>query len=148
MRALKLSAVTASAHPKNNWRIYFRGEYGAGSLNYPLFEGHPYSSGPADSFKRLMFRSGSHDNFFWLANSSTPPSGGRRSDANYMRNRWINDPELSHGPQRLARALRPNVRERPLSRGRYQIIEFPNDDFQASYFGGRAEDHHFTNGRE
>ena len=131
--------------PKNNFRLYFRGEYGDSELRYPLFKGHPYSDGATDRFQRLQLRSGSHDTFFWLGNTANPPSGGRKSDATYLRNRWINDMqfimghESSHG--RFVQLFINGVYH-----GHYQIMEFPNDDFHASYLGGEAEDYHFTNG--
>lgn len=131
--------------PKNNFRVYFRSEYGTSSLKYPLFEGHPYSSGATDEFSRLMLRSGSHDTFFWLGNTSTPPSGGRKSDATYLRNRWINDMGMIMGNEALhGRFVQLFINGS--YHGHYQIMEFPNDDFHASYLGGAKEDYHFTNG--
>jgi hypothetical protein len=131
--------------PKNNFRVYFRSEYGTSKFKYPLFEGHPYSPGPTDEFKRLMLRSGSHDTFFWLGNSGNPPAGGRRSDATYLRNRWINDMGLSMGHEALhGRFVQLFING--VYHGQYQVMEFPNDDFHASYLGGVKEDYHFTNG--
>ena len=131
--------------PKNNFRVYFRGEYGTSTFKYPLFEGHPYSSGATDEFQRLMLRSGSHDTFFWLGNTSNPPAGGRRSDATYLRNRWINDMQFVMGNEALhGRFVQLFINGN--YHGQYQVMEFPNDDFHASYLGGAKEDYHFTNG--
>ncbi len=131
--------------PKNNFRVYFRSEYGTPKFRYPLFEGHPYSPGPADEFQRLMLRSGSHDSFLWLGNTSTPPAGGRRSDALYLRNRWINDMHLVMGNEGLhGRFVQLFINGQ--YHGQYHIMEFPNDDFHATYLGGVKEDYHFTNG--
>jgi hypothetical protein len=131
--------------PKNNFRVYFRSEYGTSKFKYPLFAGHPYSPGPADEFQRLMLRSGSHDSFLWLANSSAPSAGGRKSDATYVRNRWINDMHFIMGHEGLhGRFVQLFINGQ--YHGQYHIMEFPNDDFHASYLGGVKEDYHFTNG--
>ncbi|MEZ5329616.1 MAG: lamin tail domain-containing protein [Verrucomicrobiales bacterium] len=125
----------------------FRSEYGASKLDYPLFEDHPYTQGATTEFRRLIFRSGSHDTFFWLGASNTPPSGGRDSDATYLRNRWINDTAMLMGHK----ALHGRFVQMFLNgtyHGQYQIMEWPNDDFHASYFGGNVEDYHYTNGAD
>ncbi|MCB1094179.1 MAG: lamin tail domain-containing protein [Verrucomicrobiae bacterium] len=131
--------------PKNNFRVYFRSEYGASSFKYPLFEGQPYSGGATDEFRRLMLRSGSHDTFFWLGDAANPPSGGRKSDATYLRNRWINDMQFIMGHEALhGRFVQLFINGN--YHGQYQLMEYPNDDFHASYLGGTSEDYHFTNG--
>ena len=47
--------------PKKNFRLYFRSEYGAAKLNYPLFEGFDRGMAPVDQFNQLELRGGSHD---------------------------------------------------------------------------------------
>ncbi len=42
--------------PKQNFQLRFRSQYGAKSLNYPLFENRPYSE-----FKSLLLKGGSED---------------------------------------------------------------------------------------
>jgi hypothetical protein len=133
--------------PKNNFRLYFRNQYGQASLTYPLFVDHPYSSGATDRFERLNLRSGSHDSFYWLANPNNPGNAGGpiKGDALYLRNRWINDMALSMGQIALhGRFAQLFVNGE--YRGQYQIHEWPNDDYLASYLPGNHTDYEYTNG--
>jgi len=59
---------------KKNFRLYFRSEYGASKLRYPLFEGEEHGRGVAQEFDSLELRSGSHDmemRGFYLSNIFT-----------------------------------------------------------------------------
>ncbi|MCW5556658.1 MAG: lamin tail domain-containing protein [Verrucomicrobiae bacterium] len=59
---------------KKNFRLYFRSEYGAAKLRYPLFEGLERGRGPAREFDSLELRGGSHDmemRGFYLSNLFT-----------------------------------------------------------------------------
>lgn len=47
---------SASAPEGNSFRLYFRGEYGQGRLNYPLFPGTTI-----ESFDTLVLRAGMND---------------------------------------------------------------------------------------
>lgn len=132
--------------PKNNFRLYFRSEYGEPKLNYPLFRGHPYDlHGAVSSFDRLSLRSGSHDTFFWLADTANPPSPGTPADALYLRNIMMDDLHLAMGH------IAPHGRfahcfVNGAYHGLYHIREYPNEDFLASYLGGPATRYEFTNG--
>lgn len=56
---------------KKNFRLYFRSEYGAGKLVYPLFAGFEGEFAPVDEFDQLELRGGSHDMVergFYLSN--------------------------------------------------------------------------------
>ncbi len=46
---------------KKNFRLYFRSEFGASKLKYPLFAGYEHGLAPVDEFDQLELRSGSHD---------------------------------------------------------------------------------------
>lgn len=46
---------------KRNMRLYFRNEYGAGKLKYPLFRGYDRDLPATDEFDALDLRQGSHD---------------------------------------------------------------------------------------
>ena len=133
--------------PKNNFRLYFRSQYGASRLDYPLFADHPYSPGQATSFDRLNLRSGSHDSFFWLASPSNPGNSGGpiKGDALYLRNRWMNDMQFRMGQPAL-HGRWVQVFVNGAYRGHYHFLEHPNTDFQASYLGGDESDYEFTNG--
>ncbi|MDG2123583.1 MAG: CotH kinase family protein, partial [Verrucomicrobiales bacterium] len=131
--------------PKNNFRLYFRSQYGEPNLKYPLFEDQRFSIGATDVFDRLNLRSGSHDTFFWLGNQSNPPAGSRRGDACMLRNRWICDMQFLMGNESL-RGRFTHVFLNGRYHGQYQIMELPNHDYLASYLGGEDTDYHFTNG--
>ncbi len=133
--------------PKNNFRLYFRSEYGEPKLNYPLFRGHPYDvHGAVSSFDRLSLRSCSHDTFFWLADTANPPAPGTHADALYLRNILMDDIHLAMGH------IAPHGRYahcfvNGAYHGLYHIREYPNDDFLSSYMGNQAGvTYDFTNG--
>ncbi|MBX3731158.1 MAG: lamin tail domain-containing protein [Verrucomicrobiae bacterium] len=59
---------------KKSFRLYFRSEYGAAKLRYPLFEGHDSGLTAVQEFDALELRSGSHDmemRGFYMANLFT-----------------------------------------------------------------------------
>lgn len=130
--------------PKNNFRCYFRGEYGASKLRYPLFEDHPYTEGASEEFDVIQLRGGSHDNFFWMAKPSNPPITLRHGDAQYVRNRWISDVEMLMGHTSLHGRF-AHCYLNGVYHGLYQIHERPMHNYMDKYFGGDSEDYHFTN---
>lgn len=144
---MKLVGGHSVSSPKNNFRMYFRGEYGTSKLRYDLFKDHPYSTGATKVFDRLNLRSGSHDSFFWLANPGNPgrSGGSQRGDAQYLRNRWINDMQFVMGHESLHGRF-VHVYVNGAYHGQYQLHEWPNDDYLASYLPGDAEDYEYTNG--
>ncbi|MFT5526743.1 MAG: hypothetical protein ACI9HK_004723, partial [Pirellulaceae bacterium] len=112
---------------KKNIRISFKNEYGDSRLVHPFFD-----DGTADDFKQLLLRSGSHDNFYWVH-----PSGAR---GNYVRGRWAFDRQLEMGhvaPQGEFHHVYVNGEYH----GQFHLMERPNADFMASYFGGTASDY-------
>jgi hypothetical protein len=132
---------------KNNFRLYFRGDYGQTKLVHPIFAGHPYSTGATDTFDRLNLRSGSHDTFFWLSNPNNPPNSGGpvKGDSQYFRNRWISDMQFRMGqPAMHGRWVQVFINGN--YHGQYHLLEHPNEEFQADYFGGFGDDYEFTNG--
>lgn len=46
---------------KRNMRLYFRSEYGAAKLKYPLFKGYEHDLPATDEFDAIDLRQGSHD---------------------------------------------------------------------------------------
>lgn len=59
---------------KKSFRVYFRGEYGASSLEYPAFAGFARGLTPAQKFNALELRNGSHDMVargFYMSNTFT-----------------------------------------------------------------------------
>ena len=46
---------------KKSFRLYFRSDYGASKLKFPIFDGYDRGLAPVDEFNQLELRSGSHD---------------------------------------------------------------------------------------
>ena len=113
--------------PKHGLRLYFRGEYGPGRLEFPLF-----GDDGVTSFDRLVFRS--HYNDSWQAVSS----------ALHTRGQFIQDPFVR---QSFAEMGNLSIRSRPtnvyingLYWGVYDITERPDADYFADHLGGDADD--------
>ncbi len=131
----RVGGHSLNAYPKNNMRLYFRSEYGKEKLRFPLYEDHPYTDEAADSFDQLNLRGGSHDSAFYLgANAQSP------SNAQYLRNRWINDMQFLMGHESL-RGRWIHVYINGIYWGHYQILERPTQSYFASYLGGDKEDY-------
>lgn len=52
--------------PKQSLRLYFRAEYGAARLEYPLFPGHPEQPEVEQSYKRLLLQAGDRNGWWTL----------------------------------------------------------------------------------
>lgn len=141
---IKLVGGASVGSPKNNFRCYFRSDYGASKLRYPLFANHPYTEDASEEFDVIQLRSASHDNFYWMARLNHPPSPYRDADALYIRNRFTWDVEMLMGHPtmhgRWAHCYLNGVYH-----GIYQIHERPMHHWMDKYFGGDAEDYHYTN---
>jgi hypothetical protein len=111
--------------PKHNFHLYFRGQYGAPKLNYPLFgdEG-------ADIFDRIDLRTAQV--MGWGKDGSTA--------ATYTRDEWN---RLTHGAmgQPYTRSRYYHLYINGHYWGLYGTQERADADFAASYLGGRSEDY-------
>ncbi|RYD36397.1 MAG: hypothetical protein EOP86_06075 [Verrucomicrobiaceae bacterium] len=144
------TGTTSLNYPKGSMSARFRGEYGAGRLNYPVYARHPHDAkGAATSFQELRLRSGSHDTLSWLGEASNPsipygsPPVRRGGDAQFIRNFWIDDLQLLMGqPGKHNRMV--NLFVNGNYYGMYDIVEHPDDDYMASYYPGGSDDYHFT----
>jgi hypothetical protein len=122
--------------PKKNMRISFKKIYGPGRLSYDLFEGTKHEDSATDEFDQFILRTGSHDTFFW-----THPSGMRGT---HVRGRWAFDRQLEMN-QPAPRGRYVHVYVNGTYWGQHHLMERPNDEFMASYFGGDAEDYDAIN---
>lgn len=118
-------------HPKKPFRIYFRKQYGADKLRYPLYPGSP-----VDEFDKLQLRPGGHDS--WAV-----PFGSADTDlathATYMRDRFLRQCELDMG--RLAhRGRYVHLYINGLYWGFYDLHEVIDARFFAAHKGGARED--------
>lgn len=111
--------------PKHNFHLYFRGQYGAPKLNYPLFgdEG-------ADTFDRIDLRTAQV--MGWGKDGSTA--------ATYTRDEWN---RLTHGAmgQPYTRSRYYHLYINGHYWGLYGTQERADADFAASYLGGRSADY-------
>ncbi|MEM7261820.1 MAG: CotH kinase family protein, partial [Planctomycetota bacterium] len=131
----RVGGHSLGAYPKNNMRIYFRREFGAPKLRYPLFRDVRYGEGAVDEFDRLQLRSGSHDSIFYLGARAQLPA-----DAQYVRNRFMNDLQLEMGRLSI-RGRYVHVYLNGTYWGHYQLMESPGAGHIAEYEGGDKADY-------
>jgi hypothetical protein len=110
---------------KWSYRIYFRREYGATKLRFPLFEGHDYGISPVEVFDQLDLHAGHHD---------------MSQRGFYMSSRITEDTMLEMGN------INPHGRFVHLYLngvywGQYNLHERWNADMNAQYLGGEKEDY-------
>jgi hypothetical protein len=120
---------------KHSFRLFFRGEYGAGRLNYPLFE-----DSPVQQFDTLILRGGVNKSYAGQLRSTK--TGFEL--ATYTEDEWLRRSQLEmsgFGPRGIFVHLYFNG----LYWGLYNIVERPDADFMASYFGGAKEDWYVMN---
>lgn len=141
---MKIVGGASVGSAKNNFRCYFRSRYGSSKLRYPLFADHPYTSGASEVFDVIQLRSGSHDNFYWMANPGNPPGRKRQGDAQYVRNRWVSDMEMVMGHTSIHGRF-VHCYLNGAYHGLYHIHERPMHNYLDKYFGGDSEDYHYTN---
>ena len=135
----KVGGHSLGAYPKNNMRLYFRKTYGPGKLRHPLFGGLKYGDRTVDEFDRLNLRSGSHDSVFYLGNNQQSPS-----NAQYLRNRWVNDVQFEMGHLSLNGRF-VQVYVNGVYQGHHQLFEHPTRDYLATYMGGAEADYDSLN---
>jgi hypothetical protein len=115
---------------KKNFRMYFRSQYGASKLRFPLFDGFDRGIKANDSFDQLNIRAGSHD---MVARGF------------YMSNRFTDDTMLDMGninPHGRFMHLYLNGRYW----GVYHLRERWSADTLRAYLGGPKEGYEAING--
>jgi hypothetical protein len=128
---LRIHGGQARTHEKKPMRLYFRSEYGASRLDFPLFK-----SSPVRSFDNLVLRSGGHDSW------ATDWGGGTNElteTASYMRDEFTRRSEQAMG------VTAPHGRFVQLFIngkywGMYNLHERADEDYFADHFGGSAND--------
>jgi hypothetical protein len=111
--------------PKHSFRLFFRQEYGPGKLEYPVFPGSPVAE-----FDTLVLRGGANYSF---------ASELSFEQTTYARDEWLRRSQID------ASAIGPHGRFvhlylNGLYWGVYNLVERPDAEFAASYFGGDPED--------
>ena len=114
---------------KHSFRLYFRTEYGAGKLEYPLF---PNSS--VTEFDTLVLRAGTDRSYAGL-----PEGWQYNREATYTEDEWLRETQVamsgigSHG-------FFVHLFINGLYWGLYNVVERPDAAFAASYLGGTKDE--------
>ena len=111
---------------KHSFRMLFKTIYGAGKLHYDLFQAPDATT----DFDTLVLRAGANDGYAWADAKDTE--------------QFIRD-EFGRGLQRAtghpaSHSLFAHLYLNGLYWGLYNLVERPNEDFSASYFGGQSAD--------
>jgi hypothetical protein len=118
---------------KRAFRIYFKRDYGAGKLNYPLFESAPYGADSATtSFDKIVLRH--HSNDGWEGRWGASP------DALYLRDQFARAAQYDMGGTG-GHSTWAHLFVNGAYYGLYNPSERPDNDFQASYEGGNGDDY-------
>lgn len=113
------------SNPKHGWRVFFRKEYGAGKLRYPI-----YGDAGTDVFDAFDVQSA--QNYSWSRDGSTA--------YNALREIWSRDAQLAMGhPATRGRFVHLYING--VYWGLHQIQERAIAPFGESYLGGKAEDY-------
>jgi hypothetical protein len=112
-------------NPKHAFRLYFRGEYGDGKLNYPLF-----GNEGTDEFDVLDLRT--EQNYSWSSDGSV--------ENTFLREIFSRDLQRDLGDE-YTRSRYYNLYVGGQYFGVFQTQERVQEDFAATYFGGAPEDY-------
>jgi len=116
---------------KHAFRLFFRGEYGASKLDYPLFEDEG-----ADAFDKVDLRTES--NYSWAFKGSQGDDNGGRNTL--LRDVFSRDLQGATG-QPYTRSRYYHLYINGQYWGVYQTEERAEARYAASYFGGSSEDY-------
>jgi hypothetical protein len=109
--------------PKHSFRLFFRGDYGASRLNYPLFP-----DSPVDSFDTLVLRAGSDRSY------AGHPESTDHALTTYTRDEWLRTSQIEMSGVG-AHGLFVHLYLNGLYWGLYNVVERPDAAFAAAYFG-------------
>ena len=118
--------------PKHSFRLFFKQQYGASKLDYPLFAGSP-----VNEFDTLVLRAGVDRAY--AGHPDTPETPVDHRKAVYIEDEWLRDSQIATsgvGPHGRFVHLYVNG----LYWGLYNLVERPDASFAASYLGGDKDD--------
>jgi hypothetical protein len=121
--------------PKHSFRLFFKGQYGATKLEYPLFP-----DSPVQSFDTVTLRAGMNRSY---AGKLREPRVDLRLTT-YTRDQWLRASQIamsglgSHG-------IFVHLYIDGLYWGLYNVVERPDASFLASYLGGEKEEWYSVN---
>ena len=111
---------------KHNMRVAFRRQYGAGTLEFPLFPGDDVTT-----FNSIQLRAGNGDS--WV-------NPGTRDRSTYLRDQWHRDAQIAMG-QHSQSQIFTHLYVNGWYWGVFHIFERIEDNFMEEHFGGVAEDY-------
>ena len=118
--------------PKHSFRLFFKQKYGAGHLEYPLFD-----DSPAVEFDTVILRAGMDRSF-----AGHPPAPGQTVDhrlATYTRDEWARASQVDvSGAGSHGRFVHLYING--LYWGLYNLVERPDASFLSTYFGGDPDE--------
>ncbi|MBN2476227.1 MAG: lamin tail domain-containing protein [Pirellulales bacterium] len=112
---------------KHSMSLRFRALYGAGRLDFPLFD-----DSPVESFNSIQFRAMYNNS--WIHSDS-----GQRQRAQMIRDQWARDSLLEMGQDDAGRGSYVNLYVNGLFWGVYNLHERPEATHYADYNGGDDE---------
>lgn len=116
----------AGATHKHSFRVLFKEAYGTGRLRHNLFP----ALNAVQEFDTLVLRAGANDGYSW---------GAAKDTEQFTRDEFGRQLQLDMGhPAPHGRFV--HLYLNGLYWGLYNLVERPNEDFSASYFGGQPED--------
>lgn len=123
--------------PKHSLSLRFRRQYGAGKLDYPLFQNEPHGEDAVESFDYLQLRP--EYNFGWMHRHWY-----QCEYALYGRDQWASDLYLAMG-NNGTRGRWVHLFLNGLYWGVYDLHERPDADYMVEYFGGDDSDYDTIN---
>ena len=115
--------------PKHAFRLFFRDEYGAAKLKYPLFP-----DSPVDEFDTLTLRSGVNRSY-----AGFPDRENEVKLTTYTRDEWLRTSQIAMSGSG-AHGMFVHLYLNGLYWGLYNLVERPDAAFMAAYFGGTEDD--------
>ena len=123
---------------KKSFRVLFKKQYGAGKLEYPIFESAVHHSATAAGrYDTLVLRAGGNGN--WSKDDAWKHEPGI-----YLRDTLVRDSQIAISGFG-SRSTFVHLYINGLYFGVYNIAERPECKFMASYYGGEPEDYYAIN---
>ena len=130
----------ATWYPKHTFRLLFKKQYGAGKLNFPLFQDGIMGDSAVEEFDTVILR-GNFNKTWTFTNS------GERTNAQYIHDSFISDTQLAMGQPGIHSTF-VHLYVNGHYWGLYNPVERPDAAFAAAYMGGEKEEWDALNSSE
>lgn len=114
--------------PKKSFRLFFKGQYGAPKLNFPLFP-----DSPVTQFDTLVLRGGANRSYAGY------PAAVDYTQVTYTRDEWMRRSQIAMSGVG-AHGIFVHLYLNGLYWGLYNLVERPDASFAAAYLGGGPVD--------